>query len=110
MFRETGSWPGVKARPRAEADEAWSQQKGKKERKRRRRVAKEKKQEQNRDEEEEDEDEDEDDLEDDYRMLKKIKKGKVGLSKGRPLNAPFIFSWHLNKWWPLELRMNAPSC
>jgi len=72
VYRETGEWPGAKKR--AEVKVAWSEKVDQKERKRKRKEAKEKKK---AEKEKNEEDEDEDDLEEDYRLLKKMRRGKV---------------------------------
>merc|ERR1712117_541375 len=82
VYQETGSWPGFKKAPDAgnKGTAAWSKKVAAKERKLSRREIKDlkkRKREEERQQEEPEEDEDDDDLEDDYRLLKKMKRGKI---------------------------------
>ncbi|XP_068226782.1 ATP-dependent RNA helicase DDX55 [Palaemon carinicauda] len=70
-FRETGKWPGLKQAPKTQTT-PWSEQKDKALKKKKRREKNEKKRNRNRLTEEEMEE-----LDEDYRMLKRRRKGKV---------------------------------
>ena len=74
VFRETGNWPGMKQKP--VVSKAWSQKQATKEKRIDRKRKKEMKQKAAERENIEDEN-DLNDLEDDFRVLKKMKKGKV---------------------------------
>merc|ERR1719511_250137 len=74
VFRETGNWPGMKQKP--VVSKAWSQKQATKEKRIDRKRKKEMKQKAAELENIEDEN-DLNDLEDDFRVLKKMKKGKV---------------------------------
>jgi len=82
VYKETGEWPGKQKRPNSGDPKkiAWSEKMSKKERKRKRKEVKEKrKHKQNEVEVEDLDNEDNDDLEEDYRLIKKMRKGKVSL-------------------------------
>ncbi len=77
VFTETGLWPGAKEKPKQDTT-AWSEKLSRKRRRDLRREVKQAKREAKKETvQSQEEDEDLDDLEDDYRMLRKIKKGKV---------------------------------
>jgi hypothetical protein len=78
VYRETGEWPGRKRASTADANKmAWSQKVNQKERKRKRKEAKEKKRQNPEENVEPGNNSDDDDLADDYRLIKKMRKGKV---------------------------------
>ena len=74
IYRETGSWPGMKPKPTV--TKAWSQKQATKDKRVNRKRKKELKQ-KSAENEDIDSDNDQSDLEDDFRLLKKMKKGKV---------------------------------
>jgi len=79
VFKESGEWPGAKKRaavPASDRTVAWSQKVDKKAKKVERRKKKDLKMSNKRKVEEDDHDDD--DLEDDFRLLKRLKKGKAG--------------------------------
>ena len=85
-FHKTGVWPGSKPKPQTltrnpadgqQGDRAWSDKADKKNRRDLRKLKKEIVRRKRKKGEEEEEEEDLGDLEEDYRMLKKMRRGKV---------------------------------
>ena len=75
MYRETGNWPGMKPKPMG--SKAWSEKLDAKDKRSARKRKKELKIKSQNENESKAIDEDSDDLEDDFRLLKKLKRGKV---------------------------------
>ena len=75
VYRETGNWPGMKPKPMG--SKAWSEKLDAKDKRAARKRKKQLKVKAQNDNKSNEDDEDSDDLEDDFKLLKKLKKGKV---------------------------------